>query len=150
MAPPLTNEQEKVMFDVYYKQKMFFGRDRLFHYIKTEYPESKISRRQIMDFLKKQKNWQENVIPRKRKNTKAVLTSKQGYVQIDLIDFQKYADSGYKFILTGIDIFKKQAGAIALKNKTGKETARGIDLLLKKYNNVSVVQSDNGADISKS
>ena len=146
MAPPLSNEQEKILFDIYYKQKMFFGRDRLFQYIKKEYPDSKISRRQIMDYLKKQKNWQENYIPRKKKSTKAVLTLKAGYLQIDLIDFQRYADNGFKFILTAMDLFTKKASAIPLKNKSGKSVAEGIKKLLEKYEKVSVIQSDNGSE----
>lgn len=146
MAPPLSKEQEKLLFDIYYKQKMFFGRDRIFQYIKKEYPDSKISRRQIMEYLKKQKNWQENYIPRKRKSTKAVLTLKTGYLQIDLIDFQKYADNGYKFILTAMDVFTKKASAIPLKNKTGKSVAEGIKIILKQYEKVSVIQSDNGSE----
>ena len=50
----------------------------------------------------------------------------------DLIDKSSLAkyNNNYKFILTGIDIFTKYAGAIQLKNKSGLSITNGFKIVL--------------------
>ena len=49
--------------------------------------------------------------------------------QADLFDLQKYSgsNSGYKWILLVVDAFSRLVKCEPLKNKTGVETARGLD-----------------------
>jgi hypothetical protein len=75
MTPPLTDIQETVILSVYYGGKVFFGRDRLWNYLKTNKPEAKISRRQTLEWLKKQDNYQKNYIAPKEKSSRTVLTT---------------------------------------------------------------------------
>ena len=54
MAPPLTKEQLELLNKVFYKDLMMFGRDKLFNFLRREYADKEISRRQISDWLKLQ------------------------------------------------------------------------------------------------
>jgi transposase InsO family protein len=53
--------------------------------------------------------------------------------QADLVDMQAYSRSnnGTKYLLTCIDVFSKYAWAIPLKNKTGPEVMKAIQLMFK-------------------
>ena len=55
MAPLLSQEQSEYIDDLYHKKKLLFGRDKLWKYITLNKPKLKISRRQVMDFINKQK-----------------------------------------------------------------------------------------------
>ena len=54
MAPPLTKEQLEILNKFFYKDLMMFGRDKLFNFLRSEYPDKEISRRQIADWLSQQ------------------------------------------------------------------------------------------------
>jgi hypothetical protein len=146
MAPPLSKEQEDILKDIYYNQKMFFGRDKLFQYIKLNYPESKISRRQVMSFLESQETYQLNKPVIQKKSTRPVLTQKPGYIQIDLIDMQSYKERNFTFILTSVDTFTRKANAIPITQKSGVSISKALPKLLSVYDKVSVVQSDQGTE----
>lgn len=53
----------------------------------------------------------------------------RGRVQIDLIDMQKYAFDGYKWVLTEKDHFSRFVQLFALKTKTGKEVIEQVRIL---------------------
>jgi transposase InsO family protein len=150
MAPPLKADQEALLKKLYYDEKILFGRDKLWRYIVSNNPESKISRRQTLDWLKKQTNYQLNVRPPTRKDTKATGTTTTGYISIDLIDTGGIGkDKGNTFILTTIDNFTRFADAIPLRNKSAsvvlKAMMKAID---RSYEKVSVIQSDNGVEFN--
>ena len=44
-APQLNEDQEKALKKLYYKDKNYFGRDKIFKLAREKYPELKISRR---------------------------------------------------------------------------------------------------------
>lgn len=52
--------------------------------------------------------------------------------QADLVDMSAYAskNSGYKFLLTVIDIFSKYAWAVAIKTKNGKDVTNAMKSIL--------------------
>jgi len=54
MAPPLTKEQLEVLNKVFYKDLMMFGRDKLFNFLRSEYADKEISRRQVAEWLSQQ------------------------------------------------------------------------------------------------
>lgn len=69
--------------------------------------------------------------------------------QIDLIEFIPHAreNNGYKYALIIIDVFSKFAWAVALKNKTGVETAKAMESVLRKSGRICKnCQSDNGKE----
>ena len=64
---PLKQEQQDTLHNLYFKQHMTFGRDKLYKYLKSNYPDLKISRRQIMKWLESQELQQlfKNIKPTK-------------------------------------------------------------------------------------
>ena len=54
MTPPLSKTQLELLQKLYYKDGMLFGRDKTFAYESANYPDIKLSRRQIADWLKAQ------------------------------------------------------------------------------------------------
>ena len=57
------------------------------------------------------------------------------YLQSDLADLSNFSreNDGYHFLLIVIDCFSKYVWAEPLKNKTGAETARGFEKILKTF-----------------
>lgn len=43
MTPPLSEHQEKFLRQYYYDGKRFYGRDKLFQTVYTQFPEQKIN-----------------------------------------------------------------------------------------------------------
>lgn len=147
MTPPLSREQEKVLSDLYYVNKMYLGRDRLYKYLQT-HGHKDISRRQVMDWLKRQELHQ---LYRKAKASKDITTTvtNKPYKQIaiDLVDMSNMEYNGYKWLLTAIDLFTKKAWATAMKNKTKTTVVNAMKRILKKMEQTPAsIRSDNGSE----
>jgi hypothetical protein len=72
MAPPLSKLQNEILQDIYYKQNMAYGRDKIRASIKIQYPDSKISQRQISEWLKTQKKFITDINPDLSKITRII------------------------------------------------------------------------------
>lgn len=147
MTPPISLEQRQAIYDVYYKERNYFGRDRLYQLLKSRGIEN-ISKMQVMDWLKEQELWQ---LYRKKEKAKTIqktiLTAPNKQIGIDLIDMQNYEYKGHKYIMTAIDLFSKKAYAVALKNKENKEVVRGLAKIIKSVDGeISSIRSDNGSE----
>ncbi len=143
-TPELTKEQDKLLKKLYYDDKLMFGRDKIYKYITAHHPEAKISRRQVMNYLQNQEAYQRNIRPPTRKTTRAVLTTKAGFLQIDCAEVSAN-NRGFKYYISAIDVFTKQCNAIALR---GFSILRVMERLLKPFDKVSVIQSDNGSNFT--
>jgi transposase InsO family protein len=150
IPPPITSVQKKVLEKIYYTDKNYFGRDRLWRL--PEVQQAKISRRQVFDWLTHQELWQLYKVPRKSKTIRpTVLKQPLKQIGIDLIDMTRYASKGYTWILTAIDLFSKKAWAVALKDKTGQSVAEGMKHIVREIDDTpDSIRSDNGSEfISK-
>ncbi len=143
---PISALAEKQLFDLYYKQHNYFGRDKLYKLCVSK--KIDISRRQVLDWLNKQEIHQLHAPTFLSTNIQHTILKKPGkQIGIDLIDMQNYVNDGYHYILTGIDLFSKKAYARPLKNKTGKATAQAMQNIIKKdIKSVSSIRSDNGSE----
>lgn len=146
MTPPLTQQQSKHLHHLYYDEKNFFGRDKLFK--RLQQLDSSISRRQVQDWLNQQEVYQLFRPTRQSKNIQpTVLTKPYTQIGIDLMDMGKLAHNGYHWILTGIDLFTKKAWAIPLKNKEGRTVAAGMKKMLSMMiQTPQSLRSDNGSE----
>ena len=54
MAPPLDSKQLDILNKEFYVNKNLFGRDKLYHIIKSKYLDTAASRRQIAEWLAQQ------------------------------------------------------------------------------------------------
>ncbi len=43
----ISKKHKKLLQQIYYNEAMYFGRDRLFHYLKDNYPDEHPTRRQL-------------------------------------------------------------------------------------------------------
>ena len=84
----ISKKHEKLLQQIYYNEAMYFGRDRLFHYLKDNYPDEHPTRRQLMQWMKQQKVHQIHTRPSgPRLPTKSVVVSiPKRYYQCDLTD----------------------------------------------------------------
>lgn len=151
MAPPLTKDQLELLHNIYYDKNFFFGRDKLFKYIEANYPESDISRRQVMDFIKDQKIHQLYLPTKQSKEIKPTVLSKPySQIAIDLIDYSGREYKGYKWILVGYDLFTKKIWAIPMKNKTPKTTKEAFKKMLKQMKQKpDSIRHDNGSEFKE-
>lgn len=148
MAPPLNKEQTDLLHDLYFNKKMFLGRDKLFQYLQANNADMKISRRQVMDWLRDQEVHQ---LYKQKKKTKNIQTTilKEPWKQIgiDLADMQTMESNGYKYILVAVDLFSKYVMAKALKNKETKTVTEAMESLIKSVNGkIGSIRSDNGSE----
>jgi len=109
--------------------------------------------KQIKEFIEKQDEQQTHKRVVKSKNPKPITASgKAVNYQADLLDFQKYKgnNDGYAWLLIGIDVLTRKAGAVAIKRKTKEETAEAIDLLYKQISGTPILTTtDNGGEFNE-
>lgn len=150
MAPPLSREKEEALKKLYYEEKNFIGRDRLYELVKTK--DLGISRRQVMDWLKDQEMHQlYNPVKTKPKIQPTVLNAPFKQVGVDLIDMSNYDAAGYVWIFTAIDLFSKKAYARALKNKDNNTATQAMRSILEEIGQpISSIRCDNGSEFVSS
>ena len=148
MAPELTEKQNKLLHKIYYEDKYYFGRDRIFALLQDKYPKCDISRRQVMDWLKKQEIAQLFKPTRTTKDIKPTILSKPySQIAVDLADMQTMAYNGYQYILCCVDLFSKYAWVEPLKDKTEKLVTPAMKTILKRINHpIGSIRSDNGSE----
>ncbi len=150
MPRPLTKVQKDILEDTYYKDKNLFGRDRLYDILREE--GHKISRRQVMEWLRLQEIHQLYAPKHKQKTIKSTVLSKpHNQLGIDLIDMQNQQYEGYKYILSAIDLFSKRAYAFPLKNKGSREVVNAMKEILNMVgDNIKSIRSDRGSEFLSS
>lgn len=144
----LNSKQEQLLKDLYYNKKLYFGRDKLYDYVKNNHPDLKISRRMLMFWLKNQEVYQINFGGLATKTTKSFDIKKPGYIQVDLIDMSSNPERGFYWILTAIDIFTKKTFASPLKTKKQTSVVKVMERMLDYFDNVSIIQTDNGNEFN--
>ena len=146
-ARTLTKEEESYLSKLYYDEKRFYGRDRMFQYVKKDGKFPKLSRRKIMDWLRKQEVHQTTARKDKRQAIRMTeLSGVRKQIMIDLIDMSTYEVRGFKWILTAIDGFSKRAWAFPMKTKNEKNSTAAISKLLKAVGRLGSLRSDNGSE----
>jgi hypothetical protein len=92
-------------------------------------------------------------VTEKFKRQPTIINAPGEQIQADLMDVSSHAEDndGTKFLLTAIDVFSRFAWAIPIKNKTGLEVARALELILKepvmgKKRTYRLLQTDKGKE----
>jgi hypothetical protein len=142
---PLTKDQTLLLKKKYYKEKNFFGRDKLFNLIKHEpgHP----TKEQVGEWLKTQQIHQLH-LKQKRSNTlKPIVLKKPGSLfEIDVIDMGKDADKKNRYILTMVDVFSRFAYAQVMKEKSEQAILNAFKTMLETIPSITRLQSDNGGE----
>ncbi len=132
MNKQLNDEQKKVIGNVYYTDGLKVGIQKLYHALRDNYPEAKITRSQVSEWLKLQTDYQINQAQKTVRHIKTIQANKKHeLIQIDLIDYsQNTAPNANKYILSIVDVFTRHAWVFALKRKTAAEVKRGFEKFL--------------------
>ena len=146
MAPPLTKEQLEVLNKVFYKDLMMFGRDKLFNFLRSEYADKEISRRQVAEWLSQQEvNQLYSPSKGKAKTFKSSMTTPNKILAMDLVNMEKFQVRGYKYLFNAVDMSSRFNYSVALKNKTDVEVLNGFKKIYNK-SKTKAVRSDNGSE----
>ena len=108
-----------------------------------------IPKNDIKEWLESQYTYTRHKPAKTKFRTRKVITGGVFYqLQFDLADMQEFAkvNEGYKYILTGIDVFSKYAFAKPLKNKSGQEVARAFSEIFKRGRVPLKIQTDDGKE----
>ena len=108
-----------------------------------------INRQRIKEWLIKQPTYTLHKPIRKRfKRNRVVVNEIDQQWQADLVDMTSLADynSGYKYLLTCIDVLSKYAWAVPLENKTGLALVGAFKQILKSGRKPHFLQTDKGTE----
>jgi hypothetical protein len=118
--------------------------------IKEKNPKSKVDLDTINDALEGLDSYTLNKpVKRNFDRMRVYVSGIDAQWQADLADVSNLAkyNSGYKFILTVIDIFSKSAWAIPLKNKTGALVAEAFESIFEESKRIpEKIQTDDGTE----
>ena len=145
MPKPISDDVKKQLEKLYYEDKNYIGRDRLYKLAREK--GIPVSRRVLWEWLKSQMLHQLYMPSEESKELQStVLNKPHEQIGIDLIDMSNYLYDNYKYILTAIDLFSKKAYSEALKDKSQKEINKAIKEIIKESHPKSI-RSDNGSEL---
>lgn len=142
----------EVLSDIYYNPKhqaSFASRDKLFQAAKKELPW--ITEDEVKEFLRDSITYtlhypRRHIFPRNR----IMVNHIHELHQADLADMSEERfvskNSGYKYLLTVIDVFSKQARVEPLKSKQSLEVARAFELIYRNWIVPVHMQTDQGTE----
>ena len=129
-----------------YRQLGYPTEEKLYQYLKPQY-----TRNQIKDFLSKQYVYQVHKDARKKKRISFPQTANHidEHWQADLLILQKYKQQnrGYQYVFCAVDVFSRQAFAVALKKRDTK-TIKGLLEHLFQKRSPKIMTSDNEGALS--
>ena len=146
-APIISDDGKKLLEKIYYKDGYIFGRDKLYQYVRANFPNIKISRRQVSDWLNAQEIYQLNKRKSLPKNLKSsVYKNKHKALGIDLVNMEKHQINGYNYLFTGVDLFSRYTYAEALKNKETTSIINAFKNIIEKIGDLKSIRCDNGSE----
>ena len=155
----LTDDQEALLEDLYYKQGFKVGRDKLYDELVTKHeklfeksPEKFPSRRDVMVWLKDQEIHQRFRGAKKSSGISSFRPIKPLHsLSADLIDFTNKPAKNYRYILVVVDNFSRYMWALPITSKKPEATApamkRVLDDIMKEFKKKpAYIQTDDGSE----
>ena len=125
-----SNKNEKIMESIYYSSKGFWRGLTAANKLSKE---AKVSKRQALDFLKKQAIWRIYLpAPKKLVRPSFDVSTPNEVHQAGLL-FLKVGRKTYKYALTVVDIASRYKEAEPLTSKDSKEVAQAFDTIYKRH-----------------
>jgi hypothetical protein len=152
MKEELTEEKHFKLSDIYYKQGAKFGVQKLFKLVQQEYPQLRITRNNVNEWLKKQEEHQKNQPVKRIRHTKSIKSNnKHELLQIDLIDYSQNASPNQnKYIVMIIDVYSRYLWAYATKSKNSNKIAETFEKFLNEIDTskypIKKIQTDKGGE----
>lgn len=147
------NRFDKILRTIYYNPEHPAGYgtvENLYNAVKAK--RHKITRRAVENWLDGQRSHTlHRRIVRKFKRRKTIAKGPHEIYQIDLVDMSSIAreNSGYRYILTCIDVFSRFAAAVPIKTKKAADVLSAFKKALKKMGGakrLKFVHSDQGTE----
>ena len=151
MSKTQRSEMEEKLASIYLDPShpaSFSGLDAVYRAVKEE-ENSKISRKQVQDWLSRQDVYTLHKPARRNyKRSRVIVSGIDSQFQADLCDVQNPSryNKGYKYLLTCIDIFSKYAWVVALKTKQGQELVKAFQTILLSSRKPHKLQTDQGTE----
>lgn len=146
---PADEEVSKRLHELYYNDKFFVGRDKLWGVYKDKYPDKPVSQRAVLDWLKHQSIHQTFTKPLKKASITPIIASKRGLLSLDCMKMENF--NGFSVIYAMVDIHTKRLFAMASKKQDAQSTIRFFDEVLQKFPSmkISTIISDNGSEFKE-
>lgn len=142
---PLVEEQLR---NLYYDQKNYFGRDKLFKLAQEN--EIQVTQRQLSQWLKDQKINQLTQAGKSHTTVKPIVAKEPfSHIQVDLIDFRKWEGNNNRksYVMNAIDLYSKYAWSVPIFDKSAPRMVQAFrDLLRDMGRTPKIIQSDNGSE----
>lgn len=149
----ITKEHEKMLSEYYYRDGYTFGRDGLFQLVKDKHPDNHPTRRQIANWLGKQKIQQLfTSIDHGGTANRFIPTEPWKNTSIDLIDYTNNSYGRMRYIIVFIDNFSRFMYASPIPNKEATTVAKSFSETLRRqreeYPNapIKTLLSDDGGE----
>ena len=140
----LTIDQLSLLKDLYYNKKLFFGRDKLYKYIRENHEDAMISRRQLDKWLKRQATHMIHQRSKSIRDIKSqIVEQPRRVIQIDLANLQNLEKDNFRYIMVGVDMFSKKIFLEALKDRTGEDILKAFKGIHNRIKTLKMVRSDN-------
>lgn len=154
----IEKEQLDLLLKLYFDDKVIFGlgRDRIFKYLEVNYPDIKISRRQVNRFLQSLQIVQLfNPTKETKEVGRTIMNKPFDRFEMDLLDMSNMTSEGYNYMFNMIDVFSKYVISRPLKNKDEKTVLEAFKSMMgelyKKFKNYpDQILSDNGSEFKNS
>ena len=128
----------------------FGGAEKLYRYVKKD-GKYNLTRKQVREWLAGNETYTLHYPVRKEFTKSRVMAyAMDDLWQLDLIDMASLAryNSGYKYLLTCIDVLSKFAWVVPLKDKTGKTLVKALKKILESKREPMNIQSDKGTEFT--
>jgi hypothetical protein len=148
----LTTVQENALKKMYYRDNLVFGRDKLYYELKQRMPIHYPVKRDINNWLKKQRVHQLQIIPNKPKDVTGFRTMYPLHsFSIDLIDYSNKTVNGHNYVVNLLDNFSRFMWTAKIKRKTPEDVVKAIrpifEGILRKYDKLpKYILSDGGGE----
>lgn len=140
----LNIDQLSLLKNIYYDKKLFFGRDKLYNYLKENHQDAMISRRQLDRWLKSQAT---HMIHQRSKSIRdiktQIVTAPRRVLQIDLANLQNLEKDDFRYLMVGIDAFSKKIYLEPMKDRSAKDILKAFKSIYNRVKSLKMVRSDN-------
>lgn len=145
------DEKQKIMKEMFDNERTGVGSGIVQFYYNIRLKYLNIQRKDVADFLKRQKNYQLTRNTRHVINKPILASAPNSRWAIDLIDMDRYIDKnkGFRYILTCIDHFSRYAWAVPIKNKSSHDVSIAMGIICEKAGVYPhILQKDNGKEFA--
>jgi putative transposase len=136
----------KYLTELFYNPKYGFGNLEKIYY-KVKQDGKYITKKQIKEFLEKQKVnqiYKENKKP--EKFSSIIANGIKDEYQMDIMIYDRYEFNKYKYVLFIIDIYSRYAEAYPMTNRENKTILKGIEDIFNKIGKPKIISCDNEFD----